>query len=174
MLQQIKENFESVWETKLLLRLWLIAIWLGGSIGLAQAATTPPTGRWITADHSTIVQIAPCGADLCGQIIGIVLANPTGPMPDDWQGQPLCGRTIIKTSPMINSLTGSISWVGTVLDPRYGNVYQATIGLDQNHDLRLHGYLGLPIIGQTQTWMPFNGRTPLGCRLAAAQLLSQG
>jgi uncharacterized protein (DUF2147 family) len=152
-----------------LARLWLIAAWLCGSVVLAHAAATQPanpTGRWYTADHSAVVQIAPCGKDLCGQIVGLADVNQTGEMPTDWQGQPQCGLTILQTQPQ-TAPDGSVIWAGTVLDPRNGNVYQATLALDASRHLQLHGYIGLPIFGQTQTWQPYPGRTLAGCKLAA-------
>ena len=43
--------------------------------------------------------------------------------------------------------------------------YDATISLGQDGDLRLHGYVGLPLFGETQRWSPFTGRTFADCRL---------
>jgi hypothetical protein len=41
------------------------------------------------------------------------------------------------------------------------------IHLDPQRHLYLHGYIGLPIFGQTQTWTRYSGRTLADCRLAA-------
>ncbi len=125
-----------------------------------------PVGRWITAQHNAVIQIAPCGADMCGQIVGLLPVPPGGAMPTDWQGRPQCGMRIIETAPATDA-NGQRVWKGQVLDPRNGNVYQAQIRLDQDRHLQLHGYVGLPIFGQTQTWTPFSGRTLADCRLAA-------
>jgi uncharacterized protein (DUF2147 family) len=142
--------------------------------GVADQAA--PTGRWITANGQAVVQIFPCGSgNLCGDIVGIALAHPGDKMPTDWQGQPQCGLTIIQTAPA-TAPDGSPIWQGSVLDPRNGNVYHAEIKLDSDRHLLLHGYLGLPIFGQTQTWLPYSGRTLSNCHLAAitASLSSSG
>ncbi len=136
------------------------------AIGPADASATP-AGRWITADHQAVIQIFPCGADLCGDIVGIALAHPGDKMPSDWKGQPQCGLTIIQTAPATDS-DGTPVWQGSVLDPRDGSVYHAKIKLDANRHLYLHGYIGLPVFGQTQTWTPYAGRTMADCRLADA------
>ncbi len=138
----------------------------------ADQAQTAPTGRWITAQHNAVIQIYPCGADMCGQIVGLLPAGPGGTMPTDWQGRPQCGMTIITTAPATDA-DGSQVWRGTVLDPRNGNVYQAKIKLDPSRHLELHGYIGLPIFGQTQTWTPYSGRTMANCKLAAADAAAQ-
>jgi len=151
-------------------RLAFLALLLsfGLSIGPSMAAqTADPTGRWITAQHNAVIQIFPCGGNMCGDIVGLLPAGPSGGMPTDWQGRPQCGMTIIKTAPATDA-DGTPVWQGTVLDPRNGSVYQAQIKLDQSRHLELHGYIGLPVFGQTQTWTPYSGRTLANCQLANA------
>ena len=41
-----------------------------------QISGDTPTGRWMTPDHDAVIQISPCGTDVCGQIVGMVL-QPT-------------------------------------------------------------------------------------------------
>jgi uncharacterized protein (DUF2147 family) len=141
---------------------------LGMSAARAADITTP-TGRWITANQQAVIQISPCGADLCGQIVGLALAHPNDPMPLNWQGHPQCGETILQTAPAATAApSGARSWVGEVLDPRSGAIYQARIALNALRHLVLHGYIGLPIFGQSQTWTPYAGRTLANCKLARA------
>jgi uncharacterized protein (DUF2147 family) len=140
----------------------------GGTFAPAVAALpSSPTGTWLTADHSAVIQVAPCGAGLCGQIVGIALAHPGDSMPVDWRGHPQCGEIIVQVAPVTNS-SGTTDWEGTVLDPRDGYVYQARLSLDANQNLHLHGYLGLPLFGQTQTWVPYRGQILMGCKLKTA------
>jgi uncharacterized protein (DUF2147 family) len=143
-------------------RLFYSALWSLFGLVAAHAATSPaPTGRWITANHNAVIQITPCGGDLCGQIVGIMLAHPHDAMPLAWTGQPQCGMVILQTAPS----PGTGAWIGSVLDPRNGSVYQAHMELDSYRRLILHGYVGLPIFGQTQVWTPYNGQTLAGCRV---------
>ncbi len=133
----------------------------------AWANNTPtPTGRWITANGRAVVQIYPCGSDLCGAIVGLETDHPNDPMPTDWQGKPQCGLVIIKTVPGTND-AGQPVWNGQVLDPRNGAVYKAQLKMDPDRHLLLHGYVGIPIFGQTQTWTPYSGRTLPGCHMTA-------
>jgi uncharacterized protein (DUF2147 family) len=149
-----------------LLRLFTAALLLAG-FGVAPAfaqGMATPTGRWITADNQAVIQIAPCGKNLCGQIVG--LAHAAGPTPKDWQGRPQCGLTILQTTPTTDD-NGNPRWVGTVTDPRSGVIYHATVALDEFRHLLLHGYVLLPFLGKTQTWLPYAGRTLAGCQLAS-------
>jgi uncharacterized protein (DUF2147 family) len=133
----------------------------GNNGGAAQAES--PEGLWLTASGNAVVRVSDCGGDLCGQIVGLVLA-PNEPMPTGWNGAPQCGLTIFRTAPV--GATPAV-WTGTILDPRNGAHYGARVAVDQSGQLRLRGYLALPIFGQTQTWTRYNGYVPSNCRLQA-------
>lgn len=135
---------------------------LCGGTGLSLAAAgspAAPLGNWLTADHQAVITLAPCGANLCGHIAGMVLA-PTAPAPTDWRGQTQCGEVIVKMSPH------GTEWRGTITDPRKGSTYHATLARAAGGDLDLHGYVIVPLLGQTQVWTPYTGPLPADCRLA--------
>jgi uncharacterized protein (DUF2147 family) len=144
---------------------WLAA---AGRIGPAFAARPeqPPhpnqvLGEWTTQDGNGVIAIEPCGQDLCGRIVGIRRA-PGEPIPKDVSGASQCGLTIIsKEKP-----DGNGNWVGEIRDPRDGSTYGAKIWVDEDGNLRLRGYLGVPLFGQTQTWRPFTGRLTPSCEMA--------
>jgi uncharacterized protein (DUF2147 family) len=150
-----------------LFRLLLIALSLGGSAAgghFAMAAPSFPAGDWLTANQQAVVQVAPCGTDLCGRLVGIVLDHPTDPMPMDWRGQPQCGDLLFEVSPDTTD-DGSVVWHGTVTDVRDGSQYGANVWLDDQNNLHLRGYLGVPLLGQTQVWQPYNGHIQTGCKV---------
>ena len=152
---------------------WLLVAWLCSGVACAHAAgaiSPSPVGQWVSANHTIVLEIAPCGEELCGRITGIVLAHAGDPMPMNWLGAPQCGTTMLRVAPV----TGGALWVGTLLDPRNGNVYQASIALNDSGQLLLHGYLGLPIFGLTQIWKPFTGHTLAGCELPNNSLDGSG
>ncbi len=132
----------------------------------ANITSPAPTGLWLTADHSAVIQIAPCKTGLCGEIVGIHLKHPGDPMPDDWQGQPQCGMTIIQTSP-VKTQAGNTVWKGYVLDPRNGVFHPALLALDAFRRLVLRGYLLIPILGRSQVWTAYTGPAPTlpGCHI---------
>ncbi|HQT45608.1 MAG TPA: DUF2147 domain-containing protein [Acidocella sp.] len=152
-------------------RLWLLAILACGSVAFSHAASaTPksPAGAWLTANQQAIIVIVPCGPDFCGRIAGIVQNTPGSSAPLDWQGKPQCGLTILHTHAADTGATPK--WRGTILDPRDGSVYQASLTLDDHGNLRLHGYLALPLLGQTEVWHPFNSQALSGCAVSPAAL----
>ena len=59
------------------------------------------------------------------------------------------------------------TWSARIVDPRDGSVYRARMRLDAEHRLHLRGYIGIPLLGRTQVWTPFERPVPESCRLPA-------
>jgi uncharacterized protein (DUF2147 family) len=133
-------------------------------LALPAAAAPSPVGRWLTANRQAVIEISPCGADFCGRIVGIIVRHAGDPMPFDWRGHLQCGFIMIRTRRQIGTAEAP-RWSGTVQDPRDGATYGATIFVGPDGQLRLRGYVGLPLFGETQRWTPFTGRTFADCRL---------
>ncbi len=149
-----------------LLGVAFVAAFVGLASGAGQAAGSP-YGNWLTpAPQVSMIQLAACGTELCGKIIGTTLATANSPLPKDWQGQPVCGLTIIRAAPVAGSTPAS--WRGTIRDPRNGRLYNANISLDKAGHLRLRGYIGIALLGQTQIWRHYTGSIPADCRMVAA------
>jgi uncharacterized protein (DUF2147 family) len=129
----------------------------------AEAATRPDqvVGNWTTEDGNGVIAIENCGDSLCGRIVGIQRA-PGEPIPKDVHGDSQCGLVIISNE----RPTHDGHWLGNVTDPRDGTTYGAQLWLDEDHNLRIRGFLGLPLLGQTKTWHPFTGHLTGGCGFA--------
>ena len=127
----------------------------------ARAAEPPPVlGAWLTPDGDGVVAIEPCGDALCGRIVGVT-RDPGDPEPTDVHGAPQCGLTIISDE----HPDGDGTWLGDITDPRTGNTYGAKLWLGEDGNLRLRGFVGLPFLGETQTWHPFKGRLAQHCEI---------
>jgi uncharacterized protein (DUF2147 family) len=146
-----------------IVRLVALVCW-ACSVAVTVAAQASPThnplGRWLTANGHGVVEIAPCGDTLCGRIVGIDRA-PTEPMPTDVDGRPQCGLTIIHNE---RRLADGI-WRGAVTDPRDGRTYHAELWVDDDDNLHLRGYLGIPLLGETQIWHRYTGALTADCGL---------
>lgn len=117
-------------------------------------------GPWTTADGHGVILIEPCGDAVCGRIVGIGRAAGE-PIPKDVHGELQCGLTIITRERPI----GDGTWEGKITDPRSGTTYGAQIRIDEQGNLRLRGYLGLPVFGQTQTWHHYAGQLSSTCEM---------
>jgi uncharacterized protein (DUF2147 family) len=106
-----------------------------------------------------VVQIRACGDDLCGVIVGVT-ASPTGEMPRDVSGEPQCHLTLLRDL----RLRDDGRWHGTVRNPEDGQVYEAEIWLPDDGVMRLRGYVGVPLLGTTQSWQRFSGAVQPDCK----------
>jgi uncharacterized protein (DUF2147 family) len=138
----------------------MLAIGLAGSPALSEPAATP-AGTWSTANGHSVVAIEPCGDAFCGRIVGIDRA-PAEPMPTDVHGRSQCGLTIIANE----KPNADGTWLGEVTDPRDGATYDAKLWMDASGDLHLRGYIGIPLLGATQTWRRFTGHLTAECGFA--------
>ena len=127
--------------------------------GAAHADDAAVIGYWVTPDHGAVVNITPCdGGGLCGRLVGLRTDHKPGDVPRDIhnpdktkRNAPSCGLQLmggLKAEP------GSVSkWDGGwVYDPESGSTYRAEMHLDGSDRLKLRGYLGISLFGQTQDW----------------------
>ncbi len=120
------------------------------------AQSTDIVGKWTTIDDDTgkpksIVEIfKKSDGKYYGKILKL-LQKPENETcvacKDDRKGKPLIGLEIIRGLKMDgNEFTG-----GTITDPKSGKTYKCTITRTGNK-LNVRGYMGISLIGRTQTW----------------------
>lgn len=125
-------------------------------------------GRWLTENGKGVIAIAPCGDSICGKIDWMkpppgsdphyIPRDKNNPDPARRQ-QPMCGLQIIygfhrdKDDPR--------HWVeGKVYDPESGDTYHGNITVVDTNHIRLRGYVGIPLLGESQVWTRANSRQP--------------
>lgn len=125
---------------------------------LALAQATSPVGLWKSIDDETkqpkaLIRIAEQGGVLVGKIEKILTDKADAVCdlcPDDRKGKPVQGMTI---------LTGlkkdGEEWTGgEVLDPNNGKIYKARAKVvDGGRKLDVRGFVGVALLGRTQTWL---------------------
>ncbi|CAB3779077.1 hypothetical protein LMG28688_00709 [Paraburkholderia caffeinitolerans] len=141
-------------------RIVLAGALLGGVIA-AHAQSNSPVGVWQTIDdHSgqpkALVQISEDGSGgLTGKIIKGLRANDQPDRrctacTDSRKDQLILGMTIIDGMKQAGS-----EWDGGhILDPENGKVYRCKIHTeDGGQKLVVRGYLGISLLGRSQTWV---------------------
>lgn len=115
------------------------------------SAATPITGHWLTADKNSVVEIAECGARLCGKVAKVIKPTPGRPTVDANNPNPaLRKRPIIGLSILTDfSDTGS-EWGGTIYDPRSGKSYRSKVAKNADGTLNVQGCIAF--FCQTQVW----------------------
>jgi uncharacterized protein (DUF2147 family) len=120
------------------------------------AAADDAVGLWRTEDGRGLIEMTPCGERLCGRLVGFTPrpGSPAVPVDDNnpdpaRRTQPLCGLMLMGGF----RRTAEGAWEdGWIYDPKSGQTYHATVRPDGPDRLRLRGYVGIPLFGQTQVW----------------------
>jgi uncharacterized protein (DUF2147 family)/peroxiredoxin len=114
----------------------------------ASATAADLTGRWRAASGNVEVDIAPCGAALCGTIVRVLsdksMADPTVEMKD------VPGLGLVVLSNFLPAGDGSFE--GFIYDRESRKTYSCTMSLASPDRLSLHPYVGISMLGQTQIW----------------------
>jgi uncharacterized protein (DUF2147 family) len=130
--------------------------------GLAHAQGTP-VGVWKTIDDATkkeksLIRITESGGVLTGKLEKLL--DPATPADavckectDERKDKPLVGMTLIRNVKQSDGDKGL--WDGgDILDPNNGKVYKVRLKpIDGGAKLDVRGYIGMPMLGRTQTWI---------------------
>ncbi|MCD6045790.1 MAG: hypothetical protein K0R48_953 [Gammaproteobacteria bacterium] len=133
---------------------------------LIQAALPSPEGRWTTIDDKSgkpksVIQLSVSNGILNGVVVKVYKENAidpnmttctkcSGPMKD----KPILGLMVVQG--LKAEADGSWSG-GQVTDPETGKTYKCTITPSADgKTLGVRGYIGISLLGRTQTWVKAN------------------
>ena len=114
-------------------------------------------GVWLNVDGDGWFELVIVSGELTGSIAGSPQDpdNRNPPRLDDQnpdpalRSRPLLGLTIL--AGFRHEADGR--WVGgQIYDPNSGKTYRGTISILDDNTLDLRGYVGIPLLGRTETW----------------------
>ena len=136
----------------------LTLLTLAGSV-FAQAT---PVGVWRTIDDKTKVEkaqvrITETGGVLSARLEKLLAADAKqdavcDKCTDDRQDKPIVGMEIMRG---VKKAEAENTWDGgTILDAADGKIYKVRLQpADGGKKLEVRGYVGMPMLGRTQTWL---------------------
>lgn len=114
-------------------------------------------GKWKTIDDNTgkeksIIEIYEKGGKYYGKVTRLLNPSKVDPKCDNCtgtdKGKPIVGLVIIKDlEKKGNEYSG-----GKITDPESGKEYKCTVKLNGTDKLDVRGYVGISLLGRTQTW----------------------
>ncbi|ADU35322.1 DUF2147 domain-containing protein [Variovorax paradoxus] len=128
------------------------------------SAAADPRGRWITANGNLEVEVAPCGAALCGTVTKVLGNRSMAPGGGDMQAadkRPALGMTLLKDFAPVDATADPArpptEWAGEIYNRENGKTYRCNMSVstagNAAGELLLHAYVGLPLFGKTQRWV---------------------
>lgn len=131
-----------------------VAAALAASALLSSAvySAAPVTGRWVTESKDAVVEIAPCGASLCGKVAKFLNTPPQGVDQKDIHNpnKALRNRTILGMNILSGFKAEGNEWKGQIYDPKSGKTYRSIVYKGKSGNLVVKGCIG-PFC-QAQTW----------------------
>ena len=114
-------------------------------------AATSVQGRWLTPAKDSVIEIAPCGAKICGRVAKILKPAADGTSTDKNNPNPALRARPILGVPILSDFTDAGSqWSGTIYDPRNGKSYRSNVARNADGTLKVQGCIAF--FCQTQTW----------------------
>lgn len=123
--------------------------------------TSDPRGTWVTASGNLEVEVAPCGAALCGTVVK-VLGNRSmsreGASMEPADVRPVLGMKLLQD--LVREPAGDTGkapeWYGTIYNRENGKTYKCRMSVSTEPnaagELVLRAYVGVPLFGKTQRW----------------------
>ena len=141
----------------------LVACVLASAAFSTFAQATSPAGVWKTIDDSTkkeksLVRIVETNGVYTGKVDKFL--DPETPKDavckdcsDERKDKPILGMTIIRNMKQ-SADDKAVFEGGDILDPNNGKVYQSKMKLvDNGAKLEVRGFVGISLLGRTQTWI---------------------
>lgn len=119
-------------------------------LSLTAAAPEPITGLWVTAEKSAIVEVAPCGTQMCGTIVKFLTPTRVPDPRDTYNTDPAKRTRRILGLAILSGFTADGKlWRGQIYDPNSGKTYRSVANRTGN-TLNVKGCIS--IFCQTQVW----------------------
>ena len=112
-------------------------------------------GTWLTGDGDGWVTVSPNGTGLSGIVAGSPNDDPNRSTVDEKNPDPqLRSRKLLGLELFSGfEFDGDDRWInGRIYDPNSGKTYRCIITIKDRDTLRVRGYIGISLIGRTETW----------------------
>jgi uncharacterized protein (DUF2147 family) len=123
-------------------------------LALPANAAVPVTGKWMTEDRDSVIEIGACGTAICGRVTRVLKMMPNGKTPVDannpdpaLRNRPVQGMMILSAFTDVGSV-----WHGKIYDPRSGKSYKSKLSRNPDGTLKVQGCIGF--ICKTFVWTP--------------------
>jgi uncharacterized protein (DUF2147 family) len=122
----------------------------------ATAHAADPRGRYLTQSGNFEVELAPCGAALCGKVSKVLANHSMSRSGEAMQAadarEPMGLQLLANFVADGDAAAEPKQWRGEIYNRENGKTYACLMSLDERGDLVLRAYVGLPLFGKTQVW----------------------
>ena len=120
----------------------------------AEQTFSHPTGLWLTENERSVIKVTECGDSLCGHVHWVIeggMEHDSKNPDESKRNDPMCGLKVLWDFHQ----QGQYSWAdGKIYKADEGDTYSATLQMLPTGNMKVRGYLGMPLLGKSQTWRP--------------------
>ena len=102
-------------------------------------AAAPISGKWITAEKDSIIEIEPCGANMCGKISKFLKPVEGPPFDRNNPNKALQNRPLLGLPILLALADGGKQWEGKIYDPKGGKTYKSKVYRNADGTLTVKG-----------------------------------
>jgi uncharacterized protein (DUF2147 family) len=102
-------------------------------------AAEPVTGSWLTDARDGIIEIAPCGAKLCGRLAKMLVPAKGPPVDRNNPDPSLRNRPLVGLAVLSGFAPDGEVWRGSGYDPKVGKSYNTTLQRTGPNTLKVRG-----------------------------------
>lgn len=122
-----------------MVRMVILAVAALTFAGPLMAAPAPIAGRWATDDGKAVIEVAPCGASLCGKVQRFLIPEPKGGAVDSKNpDKTKRSRNLLGALVLWDLKADGNGWKGQGYSPEEGRHFNATVSADDGK-LRIKG-----------------------------------
>lgn len=158
MITQAKTSVQTISRYMFLLIAGFMFLTVGSSFKVLQENPDAIVGVWRTGEGNAMVRIYKNGEKYQGKIVWLKEPN------DPETGKPKVDKNHPEEGSRTRSILGLVNvwgfrfaeknnWEdGSIYDPKNGNTYSCTIKMTSQNTIEVRGFIGVSLIGRTDTW----------------------
>jgi uncharacterized protein (DUF2147 family) len=136
--------------------LFLVFIFVSCTLSAFAQKKDDILGKWLNPSGEGQIEIYKKADKYSGKLVWIKDPNDDGGKPKldiknptvSLRSRPVMGLEILK-----NFVFEDGKWTdGTIYDPKTGKTYSCNLSLKENGQLNIRGYIGISIIGRSESW----------------------
>jgi uncharacterized protein (DUF2147 family) len=144
----------------MLIRSVLVILFISGFNAVFGQNKDALIGKWLTAKGDAQILIYPSGNKFSGRIVWLKKPNDSSGKPEtddknpdqSLSRRPILGLEILKG---FNYTENGLWEGGTIYDPKTGRTYSCRISLADGDKINVRGFVGISMLGRTETWSRF-------------------
>ncbi|MFA5073373.1 MAG: DUF2147 domain-containing protein [Nitrospirota bacterium] len=144
--------------------LFIIVFIMMTGVSANAASSDDILGVWLDENKDAMIEIHACGSNYCGRIVWLLESTYSADSTEGTPGTPILDvnnpKENLRTKPLLGSqilydfqFAGGDVWEsGKIYNSDDGRIYSGRLQLLSRQELKIRGFVGIPLFGGTTIW----------------------